>query len=89
MRGRSFVSVITVGGLALVFAELVPVDVTAEDVATAGRPADTTATGTTNGPSSLIPLSSNPIPSPGAIAPEFGNPGIANRAGPRPGPGHR
>ena len=74
MRGRSFVSVITVGGLALVFAELVPVDVTAEDVATAGRPADTTATGTTNGPSSLIPLSSNPIPSPGAIAPESATP---------------
>jgi L,D-transpeptidase YcbB len=39
MCGRSFVSVIAAGGLALVFAELVPVAVAAEDVATAEQPA--------------------------------------------------
>jgi murein L,D-transpeptidase YcbB/YkuD len=39
MCGRSFVSVIAAGGLALVFAELVPVAVAAEDVATAKQPA--------------------------------------------------
>jgi L,D-transpeptidase YcbB len=39
MHGRSFVSVIAAGGLALVFAERVPVAVAAEDAATAGRPA--------------------------------------------------
>jgi hypothetical protein len=38
MRGRSFVAVIAVG-LALVFGELVPVAVAAEDAATAGQPA--------------------------------------------------
>ena len=39
MHGRSVVSVIAAGGLALVFAECVPVAVAAEDAATAGRPA--------------------------------------------------
>ena len=39
MCGRSFVSVVAAGGLALVFAELVPVAVAAEDVVTAEQPA--------------------------------------------------
>ena len=39
MYGRSFVSVVAAGGLALVFAERVPVAVAAEAAATAGRPA--------------------------------------------------
>ena len=39
MHGQSFVAVIA-AGLALVLMELVPVGVAAEDVATAGQPAD-------------------------------------------------
>ena len=39
MHGRSFIAVIAAGGLALVFALLVPAAVVAEDVATAEQPA--------------------------------------------------
>src|SRR5512132_628653 len=63
MCGRSFVSVIAAGGLALVLAELVPVAVAAEDVATAERPAS--ALVATN-PQPTPPSSAAAAPSPSA-----------------------
>ena len=68
MCGRSFVSVIAAGGLALVFAELVPVPVAAEDVATAEQPA--AALGAQPSPSSAAAA---PSPS----APDASAPGAA------------
>ncbi len=72
MHGRSFVAVIA-AGVALVLTELVPVGVAAEDVATAGQPAD--SAGTTN--PLLSSPSSNPTPSPDATAPEAATPASA------------
>ena len=43
MHGRSYIAVIAAGGLALVFALLVPVAFAAEEVATAEQPAATGA----------------------------------------------
>src|SRR6476660_7148778 len=60
MHGRSSIAVIAAGGLALAFAELVPVAVAAENVATAGRPA--ISTGAANAQPSA------PAPSPNAPA---------------------
>ena len=69
MHGRSFVSVIAAGGLALVFAERVPVAVAAEDAATAGRPAvssgaNTQSTTATPSPNAATPSPSTPDASP-------------------------
>ena len=65
MCGRSFVSVIAAGGVALVFAELVPVAVAAEDVATAAQPA--AALGAANPqPNPMSPSSAAAAPSPSA-----------------------
>jgi L,D-transpeptidase YcbB len=61
MHGRSFVAVSVAGGLALVYAVLVPVASVAEDVATAEQPA--TPTGATT-PSPAVPS-----PSPANAAP--------------------
>ena len=76
MHGRSFVSVIAAGGLALVFAELVPVAVAAEDVATAEQPAASTGAAnplpspTTPSPDTAAPSPSAPnASSPGAVTP--------------------
>ena len=65
MHGRSFVAVIVAGGLALVFALLVPVAVVAEDVATAEQPGAPTAA--TNAlPSAAAPSSPATVPAPSA-----------------------
>ena len=71
MCGRSFVSVIAAGGLALVFAELVPVAVAAEDVATAEQPA--AALGAQPNPTSPSSAAAAPSPS----APDASAPGAA------------
>ena len=60
MHGRSSIAVIAAGGLALAFAELVPVAVAAENMATAERPA--TSIGAANAQPSA------PAPSPNAPA---------------------
>ena len=73
MYGRSFVAVIVAGGLALAFAELVPVAVAAENVATAEQPA--ASTGAANSPPSATPNS------PGTAAPS-----PPNAATPSPSP---
>ena len=72
MCGRSFVSVIAAGGFALVvFAELVPVAVAAEDIATAEQPA--AALGAQPNPTSPSSAAAAPSPSdasaPGAATP--------------------
>jgi L,D-transpeptidase YcbB len=72
MHGRSFIAVIATGGLALVFALLVPVAVVAEDVATAEQPAAPTAA--TNA------LSSTTTPSPNASVPSPSEPNSATPA---------
>ena len=69
LHGRSFVSVIAAGGLALVFAERIPVAVAAEDAATAGRPAvssgaNTQSTTATPSPNAATPSPSTPDASP-------------------------
>jgi L,D-transpeptidase YcbB len=61
MSGRSFVAVSVAGGLALVYAVLVPVACVAEDVATAEQPA--TPTGATT-PSPALPSPSSPNAAP-------------------------
>ena len=71
MCGRSFVSVIAAGGLALVFAELVPVAVAAEDIATAEQPA--AALGAQPNPTSPSSAAAAPSPS----APDASAPGAA------------
>ena len=75
MHGQSFVAVIA-AGLALVLMELVPVGAAAEDVATAGQPAD--SAGTTK--PLLSSPSSNPTPSPDAPAPETATPALQSGA---------
>jgi murein L,D-transpeptidase YcbB/YkuD len=75
MHGQSFVAVIA-AGLALVHMELVPVGAAAEDVATAGQPAD--SAGTTK--PLLSSPSSNPTPSPDAPAPETATPALQSGA---------
>ena len=73
MCGPSFVSVIAAGGLALVFAELVPVAVAAEDVATAEQPA--AALGAQPNPTSPSSAAAAPSPSaPDASAPSAATP---------------
>jgi murein L,D-transpeptidase YcbB/YkuD len=79
MHGRSFIAVIAAGGLALVFALLVPVAVVAEDVATAEQPAAPTAA--TNAlpsaatPSSTTTVTTVPVPSaPNASTPPMASP---------------
>ena len=77
MHGRSFIAVIAAGGLALVFALLVPATVVAEDVATAEQPAAPTpaanalpsaaAPSTTTVPAPSAPNPASPTP-PGAAA---------------------
>jgi murein L,D-transpeptidase YcbB/YkuD len=57
MRGRSFVAVVAAGSLALVFAELVPVAVAAENAATPDQPA--AASPATNPQANATPTSSN------------------------------
>ena len=74
MCGRSFVSVIAAGGLALVLAELVPVAVAAEDVATAERPASALVA-TNPQPNPTPPSSAAAVPSPSA--PDASAPGAA------------
>jgi murein L,D-transpeptidase YcbB/YkuD len=68
MHGRSFIAVIAAGGLALVFALLVPVAVVAEDVATAEQPAAPTAAAnalpSAATPSSTTIVTTVPVPSP-------------------------
>ena len=65
MHGRSFIAVIAAGGLALVFALLVPAAVVAEDVATAEQPAAPTPA--TNAlPSAAAPASTAIVPAPSA-----------------------
>ena len=73
MHGQSFVAVIA-AGLALVLMELVPVGAAAEDVATAGQPAD--SAGTTK--PLLSSPSSNPTRSPDA--PEAATPALQSGA---------
>ena len=68
MHGRSFVAVIA-AGVAVVLSELVSVGVAAEDVATAGQPADSVGTNPL-----LSSPPSNPTPSPDATAPEAATP---------------
>ena len=63
MHGRSFVAVSVAGGLALVYAVLVPVACVAEDVATAAQPATPTGA-TTPSPNAAVPS-----PSPANSAP--------------------
>ena len=75
MHGQSFVAVIA-AGLALVLMELVPVGAAAEDVATAGQPADSAET---TKPLLSSP-SSNPTPSPDAPAPETATPALQSGA---------
>ena len=75
MHGQSFVAVIA-AGLALVLMELVPVGAAAEDVATAGQPAN--SAGTTK--PLLSSPSSNPTPSPDAPAPETATPALQSGA---------
>ena len=75
MHGQSFVAVIA-AGLALVLMELVPVGAAAEDVATAGQPAD--SAGTTK--PLLSSPSSNPTPTPYAPAPETATPALQSGA---------
>jgi murein L,D-transpeptidase YcbB/YkuD len=65
MYGRSFVSVIVAGGLGLVFAELVPVAVAAENVATAGQPAAAPGAAKPQ-PNPTSPSSAAAAPSPSA-----------------------
>ncbi|MGC1345232.1 MAG: hypothetical protein WA863_03835, partial [Methyloceanibacter sp.] len=60
MHGRSSIAVIAAGGLALAFAELVPVAVAAENMATAERPATSIGAGNAQ--------PSAPAPSPNAPA---------------------
>jgi L,D-transpeptidase YcbB len=79
MHGRSFTAVIGAGGLVLVLAQLVPVGVAAEDVATPEQRADSTSTNMTNPPP--IP-SSNPTPSPDATAPDVATPAPQSSAAP-------
>ena len=80
MHGRSFVAVIAAGGLALVFALLVPVAVVAEDVATAEQPAAPTAaanalpsaaapSSTATAPAPSAPNAASPAPPSAAVAP--------------------
>ena len=79
MHGRSFVAVIVAGGLALVFALLVPVAVVAEDVATAEQPGAPTAA--TNAlPSAAAPSST--CNRAGTERAECRKPGAAERGGP-------
>ena len=63
MHGRSFVAVSVAGGLALVYAVLVPVACVAEDVATAEQPATPTGAATPS------PNPAVPSPSPANAAP--------------------
>jgi L,D-transpeptidase YcbB len=65
MHGRSFIAVIAAGGLALVFALLVPVAVVAEDVATAEQPAAPTPAANAL-PSAAAPSSTATVPAPSA-----------------------
>ena len=63
MHGRSFIAVSVAGGLALVYAVLVPVTCVAEDVATAEQPASPTGAATPS-PNAVVPS-----PSPANAAP--------------------
>jgi L,D-transpeptidase YcbB len=63
MHGRSFIAVSVAGGLALVYAVLVPVACVAEDVATAKQPATPTGAATPS------PNAAVPSPSPANAAP--------------------
>ena len=65
MHGRSFIAVIAAGGLALVFALLVPAAVVAEDVATAEQPAAPTPAANAL-PSATAPSSTATVPAPSA-----------------------
>ena len=65
MHGRSFIAVIAAGGLALVFALLVPAAVVAEDVATAEQPAAPTPAANAL-PSAAAPASTATVPAPSA-----------------------
>ncbi|HKA65505.1 MAG TPA: L,D-transpeptidase family protein [Methyloceanibacter sp.] len=69
MHGRSFVAVSVAGGLALVYAVLVPVASVAEDVGTAEQPAAPTGATT---PSSAVPSPSPPnaVPPSAAVPPQ-------------------
>ena len=68
MHGRSSIAVIAAGGLALAFAELVPVAVAAENMATAERPATSIGAGTT-----IVPVPQRVVILP-ATLPTFGRP---------------
>lgn len=81
MHGRSFIAVSVAGGLALVFAVLVPVASVAEDVATAEQPAIPTGAAT---PSQNAVV---PPPSPAnAVAPATPVPPQTETAAPAPAP---
>ena len=71
MHGRSFIAVIAAGGLALVFALLVPAAVVAEDVATAEQPAAPTPAANAL-PSAAAPASTATVPA--ASAPNTASP---------------
>ncbi|HSB59653.1 MAG TPA: hypothetical protein VLD66_08640, partial [Methyloceanibacter sp.] len=81
MHGRSFIAVSVAGGLALVYAVLVPVASVAEDVATAEQPAIPTGAATPS-PNAVVPP-----PSPAnAVAPATPVPPQAGTGIPAPAP---
>jgi murein L,D-transpeptidase YcbB/YkuD len=77
MHGRSFIAVIAAGGLALVFAELVPAAVAAENVATAEQP------GASTGAANSQPNAATPSPS---TAPSPSTPSASTPGTPTPPP---
>ncbi|HET7852148.1 MAG TPA: hypothetical protein VFK91_05325, partial [Methyloceanibacter sp.] len=78
MHGRSFIAVNVAGGLALVYAVLVPVASVAEDVATAEQPAISTGAATPS-PNAAVP----PTPA-NAVAPAAPVPPQTEAAAPAP-----
>jgi murein L,D-transpeptidase YcbB/YkuD len=86
MHGRSFIAVIAAGVLALVFAELVPAAVVAENVATADHPAGSTGAANSQ-PNAATPSPNTVAPSPStsnASAPDTSAPSPQNIATPVP-----